>query len=69
MQFQMIDPILSITAAMSVQSPFTNRAYTDSDAIVSQHASLKSRVTVLLYVYVKYVNLFSYYDILYKDSP
>ncbi|BFY97868.1 hypothetical protein BsWGS_00907 [Bradybaena similaris] len=34
--FNMIDPILSITAAMSVQSPFTNRAYTDSDAIAAR---------------------------------
>uniref|UniRef100_A0A2C9JVF9 RNA helicase n=1 Tax=Biomphalaria glabrata TaxID=6526 RepID=A0A2C9JVF9_BIOGL len=34
--FNMIDPILSITAAMSVQSPFTNRAYTDHDALVAR---------------------------------
>ncbi|KAH9520121.1 DEAH (Asp-Glu-Ala-His) box polypeptide 34 [Bulinus truncatus] len=32
----MIDPILSITAAMSVQSPFTNRAYTDHDSLLAR---------------------------------
>jgi len=31
---QMIDPVLSIAAAMSVQSPFTSKAYTDHDAMV-----------------------------------
>ncbi|CAL1528445.1 unnamed protein product [Lymnaea stagnalis] len=34
--FNMIDPILSITAAMSVQSPFTNRAYTDHEALTAR---------------------------------
>ncbi|XP_035824394.1 probable ATP-dependent RNA helicase DHX34 isoform X2 [Aplysia californica] len=34
--FNMIDPVLSITAAMSVQSPFTNRAYTDHEAITAR---------------------------------
>ncbi|XP_063433122.1 probable ATP-dependent RNA helicase DHX34 isoform X3 [Mytilus trossulus] len=31
--FHMIDAVLSIAAAMSVQSPFTNRAYVDRDAM------------------------------------
>ena len=31
----MVDPMLSIAAAMSVQSPFTSKAHTDRDAIVS----------------------------------
>ncbi|GFS00064.1 pre-mRNA-splicing factor ATP-dependent RNA helicase DHX15, partial [Elysia marginata] len=34
--FNMIDPILSITAAMSVQSPFTNKAYTNSEAVTAR---------------------------------
>ncbi|XP_013379582.1 probable ATP-dependent RNA helicase DHX34, partial [Lingula anatina] len=34
--FQMIDPVLSIAAALSVQSPFTSRAHTDHDAISSR---------------------------------
>ena len=31
----MIDPVLSIAAAMSVQSPFTSRAHTDQDSMVN----------------------------------
>ncbi|KAL5004824.1 hypothetical protein ScPMuIL_018280 [Solemya velum] len=34
--FHMIDPVLSIAAAMSVQSPFTSRAYTDHDAMATR---------------------------------
>lgn len=34
--FHMIDPVLSIAAAMSVQSPFTSHAHTDHDAIASR---------------------------------
>jgi hypothetical protein len=31
----MIDAVLSIAAAMSVQSPFTSRAYVDRDTMVN----------------------------------
>ena len=31
---QMVDPVLSIAAALSVQSPFTSRAHRDLDAMV-----------------------------------
>ncbi|KAL3866336.1 hypothetical protein ACJMK2_043642 [Sinanodonta woodiana] len=34
--FHMIDPVLSIAAAMSVQSPFTSRAHTDHDAVAAR---------------------------------
>ncbi|XP_041367761.1 probable ATP-dependent RNA helicase DHX34 [Gigantopelta aegis] len=34
--FHMIDPVLSIAAAMSVQSPFTVRAHSDNDAIAAR---------------------------------
>ena len=36
----MIDPVLSIAAAMSVQSPFTGKAHIDQDAIVSENRDL-----------------------------
>lgn len=31
---QMIDPVLSIAAALSVQSPFTSKAHSNYDAMV-----------------------------------
>nr|KAG5694320.1 hypothetical protein BaRGS_035188 [Batillaria attramentaria] len=34
--FHMIDPVLSIAAAMSVQSPFTGKAHVDHDAIAAR---------------------------------
>ncbi|XP_059177423.1 probable ATP-dependent RNA helicase DHX34 isoform X2 [Physella acuta] len=34
--FNMIDPVLSVTAAMSVQSPFTNQAYTNPEALTAR---------------------------------
>ncbi|PIK34094.1 putative ATP-dependent RNA helicase DHX34 [Apostichopus japonicus] len=34
--FQMVEPVLCIAAALSVQSPFTNKAYHDSDAITAR---------------------------------
>ncbi|XP_071481519.1 probable ATP-dependent RNA helicase DHX34, partial [Diadema antillarum] len=39
--FKMIDPVLSIAAALSVQSPFTSRAHRDHDAM-SARRSLES---------------------------
>ncbi|XP_063963631.1 probable ATP-dependent RNA helicase DHX34 isoform X2 [Lytechinus pictus] len=39
--FKMIDPVLSIAAALSVQSPFTSRAHRDHDAM-SARKSLES---------------------------
>ena len=30
----MVDPVLTIAAALSVQSPFTSKAHTDYDAMV-----------------------------------
>ncbi|XP_060571590.1 probable ATP-dependent RNA helicase DHX34, partial [Ruditapes philippinarum] len=34
--FHMIDPVLSIAAAMSVQSPFTSKMYTDVDSMAAR---------------------------------
>lgn len=33
--FQQIQPVLTMAAALSVQSPFTNRAYRDHECEVS----------------------------------
>lgn len=35
--FHQIEPVLSLAAALSVQSPFTNRAYRDLDCEVCNH--------------------------------
>lgn len=37
--FQQIQPVLTMAAALSVQSPFTNRAYRDHECEVSSSAS------------------------------
>ena len=34
--FHQIDPVLSLAAALSVQTPFTNRAYRDLDCEVNK---------------------------------
>ena len=51
--FQMIDPVLSIAAALSVPSPLTNQAYTNIDFVVSYLQTfylLASPFSVWLYV-------------------
>ena len=37
--FHMVDPVLSIAAALSVQSPFTMRAHSDSACIAARNDS------------------------------
>lgn len=45
---QMTDPVLSVAAALSVQSPFTSKAHVDHDGIVSFWLVYTSIVHLLL---------------------
>lgn len=54
--FHQVDPVLSLAAALSVQNPFTNRAYRDVECEVS------NKVVLMIYC-IKIITIIFIYSI------
>lgn len=49
--FQQLQPILTMTAALSVQTPFTNRAYRDPECEVLSQRTISFQVQIFIDIF------------------